>query len=1073
MLVTSLCFGQPDFRFHNYGLAQGLPSPGIRDVVEDPSGLIWVGTNNGLASFNGYEFKVYRNTPGRPSQLLSNDVTTLLPLSNGDLLVGTSAGLHLFDHQRLTFQAFWDSLPPSYISQIVSDPRGGFWIGSSTGLYHLDSIGHQPKPHFNNAELLVNTGIFDLALDSNRVLWITTSRKGFFKFDITSNQLTNFRHDDRDPRSLSSDVMRQLELLRDGRVVVGTADAGYDVFDPKTNAFERYNHVPGDASSLSSTAAFSLLVDSKDNLWIGTWANGLNLIDIKNWKGRYFKNDPGNPYSISSNSITTLFESSNGDIWIGSSASGLSRITPREQLFHRYRHDNLRDNTLTIPYVRAVFEDADGDLWFGTNQGGLNRYHPTTDRYTVYLKPDESRESLARGSIWSISESQDRHLWLGTSRGVANLDPITGATKWIEYSNENAGPRQLSGNNVLRVLDDHRGNLWVGIYYGGLNRVDLASGIVEKLSHDPSNPRSLSSNNINDVFIDQAQRVWVGSDEGLNLMDENKKEFTRFLLDLSIFHLNEGPNGELYVGTDRGLVIFDAATGAAKFVSEEQGLQADHVNSVLVDDEGFLWLGTNHGIDRFDVSTTTFRHFDESLGLCADDTEAKSCFKSSSGRLYFGGTGGVTSFQPREVMETPPAPAVLFTNLSVFNRVVPVNDSSLLRQDVRTTERVVLAHTDYIFALEFAGLEFRHPEKVKYAYRLDGFDRDWIFTNASDRKAVYTNVPPGRYTLRVRASDIYGNFEDAFTALKITVTPPWWKTWWANIIFYGSAFAVVALVFRLRVAFIRRQNKLLEAQVVARTAEVNRQRMALQEQAEALQKANLQKSKLFSIIAHDLKSPLGSLKSLLTIIDPSILTSADLERMKNEIGSRVEVIYGAMENLLGWAYGQMEMETLQLQSVDVARVTREMVELYGPIAEKKEIVIVSTVPENSFAVADLNLLRAVLRNLISNGIKFTGVGGKIEISCRVLDQETRLEVRDSGVGMDAVQLQNLFTADKKSTLGTSGERGVGLGLQVVKDFMEKMQGRVWVESSPKQGTTFFLSLPAPAANEASRKEQLS
>ncbi len=1055
------CLAQPDVRFHNYGLTHGLPSPGIRDVVEDPTGLIWVATSNGLASFNGYEFKVYRNLPGQPTQLLSNDVTTLLALSNGDLLVGTTAGLHLFDHRRLVFSPYWDSLPPSYISQIVPDTRGGFWIGSSTGLYHLDSVGHQPKPHFKNGEPLVNTGIFDLVLDSNAILWITTSRKGFFKLDVSSNQLTNYRHDESNPASLSSDVMRQLELLADGRLVLGTADAGYNVFNPKTERFERHNHIPTDPKSLSSTAAFAVLVDSKQQLWIGTWANGLNLINTTEWNGQYFKNDPGNPYSIVSNSITTLFEASNGDIWIGSSASGLSRITPREQRFIRYRHDNQKESTLTNPYVRAICEDSSGDIWFGTNQGGLNRYNPSTEKYTVYLEPDESRESLARGSIWSISESVDHHLWLGTSRGVGNLNPTTGAIQWIDYDNDELLPKKLSGNNVLRVLDDQQGNLWVGIYYGGLNRVDIASGIVEKFMHDPSDPNSISTDNINDVFIDRQQRLWVGSDDGLNLFDRNSKKFRRYLLEVSIFHLNEGAKGELYIGSDRGLIIFDPASETSTLVGEAQGLNADHVNSVLVDRDGYLWLGTNLGIDRYNPADASFTHFDESMGLSADDTEAKSCFKSRSGLLYFGGTGGVTAFDPNSVASaTTIKPRVVFTNLSVLNRVVPVNDSSLLRQDIRTADRVVLSHTDYIFALEFAGLEFQVPAKIKYAYRLEGFDPNWIFTTSNDRKAVYTNVPPGNYTLKVRASDAFGNFDDQFTALAITITPPWWKTWWAMVIFYGSGLALVVGFIRLRVAFIRRQNKLLEAQVAARTAEVNRQRMALQEQAEALQKANLQKSKLFSIIAHDLKSPLGSLKSLLTIIDPSILTSADLERMKNEIGGRVEVISGAMENLLGWAYGQMEMESLQLNSVDVARVTKEMMELYGPIAEKKGISVQSTISDNNLVLADLNLLRAVFRNLISNAIKFTKPGGTIHLSCKRLDQVLQIEIRDSGVGMDEIQLKNLFSADKKQTLGTGGERGVGLGLQVVKDFIEKMNGKVWVESSRDEGTTFFVSLPA-------------
>lgn len=1066
LLAGRICVGQPDFRFHQYGLPQGLPSPGIRDIIEDAYGLIWIGTNNGLACFNGYEFKVFRKSIGSHRELNSNDVTALFALPDGDLLVGTALGLHIFDHRKQQFRNYWRTLPPSYIAQIVADRKGGFWIGTSTGLYHLAGTTDTPTAHFpDESSPLYNTGIFSIYLDDESRLWITTSRKGFFKLDLKSNELTNYRHRDDDPASLSSDVMRQMVALTDGRLVLGTADAGYNIFDPRTDKFERHNHNPADPSSLSSTAAFSLLLDSHNNLWVGTWANGLNLISTDTWKGRYFKNDPGNVYSIASNSVTTLFESSTGDIWMGSSASGVSRITPAEQKFFRYRHDSQQENTLTTPYVRAIYEDDDGQIWLGTNQGGLNRFDPATRRYTVYLKPDESRDALSRGSIWSIDEAANGDLWLGTSRGVARFNRTTGRASFIDYEAGSNDPRKLSGNNVLRVLDDHSGSLWVGLYYSGLNRVDLETGTVEKFYSDANDTTSISSNNVNDVFIDRRNRIWVGCDEGLNLFDRKTGKFRRYIVDQSIGHINQGSYGEIYVGTDRGLMILNPETGAMNMIGEADGLHADHVNGVLVDDAGHLWLSSDQGIARYDPATGTIATVDEASGLVADDTEARSCFKSKTGVLYFGGTRGVTSFDPATIMDVRPAPGVVFTNLSVLNKTVVVNDSAVLRQSIHTLDHLELAYADYIFALEFAAVEYATPQKIKYAYQLEGFDPNWIHTTSGDRKAVYTNVPDGTYTFKVKASDVHGKFGEAFTTLKITVTPPWWRTWWAQVLFYGSGVALVVVLFRLRVAFVERQNKLLEEQVAARTSEVIQQREELQLQAEALQQANLQKSKLFSIIAHDLKGPLNTLKSVLTLIDPAILTSADLDRIKKEISQRVEGISGAMENLLGWAYGQMELESVRPERVDVGRIGKEMLDLYTPIASNKGIMIESALPPGQFAFADLNLLRAVLRNLVSNAIKFTRPGGAIILSAKLQQQELVLEVRDSGVGMEPDQLNNLFSPDRISTPGTGGERGIGLGLQVVQDFVSKMNGRLWVESKPGEGTSFYFAIPAAAAEE--------
>lgn len=363
VLVGFAAFGQPDFRFHRYGLKEGLPSPNVHAFCEDRYGQIWFGTANGLASFNGYAFTVFRNTAGSQPELTSNDITALHALPSGNLLTGTTSGLHLFDHQKQVFRNLWDKLPRSYISRIVPDKKGGYWIGSSTGLYYTPAADSVPDPVIKNEQhALYNTGIFAMHQDSQGMLWITTSRKGFFKLNPTTQEVKNYRNNPNDKTSLTSNVMRQLVALPDGRLVAGTADEGYVVFDPKTETFDRFNHDPNNPASLSSTSAFSLLLDSKEKLWIGTWANGLNLIDTKTWQGRYFKNNPDNPYSVCSNSITTLFESSTGDVWIGSSSGGASRLTPSDQVFERYRHDSSNPNSLTTSYIRSIHESADGML---------------------------------------------------------------------------------------------------------------------------------------------------------------------------------------------------------------------------------------------------------------------------------------------------------------------------------------------------------------------------------------------------------------------------------------------------------------------------------------------------------------------------------------------------------------------------------------------------------------------------------------------------------------------------------------------------------------------------------------
>ena len=1054
---------QPDFRFHRYGFAEGLPSPSVRDISECKYGFIWFATSEGLAKFNGYNFRTFRNVNGSQPELTSNDITNLYPLENGDLLVGTTTGLHIFDHKKLRFRNTWGALPQSYISKILPDGKNGYWVSSSTGLYHLNAVGEIPEAFTKdeNSELY-NTGIFDIHLDAQDNLWITTSRKGFFKLSLKTNQLKNYRYVPGFTGSITSDVLRQIVSLDDGRLIIGTSETGYNVFDPSTEKFTQYNHNPNDPTSLSSTSAFALLIDSKKNLWVGTWSDGLNMINTSTWTGRSFKANADKKYSVCSNSIVALFESSTGDIWIGSSQGGASRLSPAEQKFFRYTRDAEDINSLTTPFVRSVYEDSEGIIWFGSNQGGLNRYDPVKKTCTVFLKPDGTRESLSRGTIWSIDEGDNGTIWMGTSRGVGKLNKASGKIVFIDYDAND--PKKLAGNNVLKVLDDHKGNLWVGTYRGGLNRVDIKTGVIEKFQSIENDPTSISGNNVNDIFIDSKNRIWVGCDQGLNLFDREKKTFKRFLKSneaTSIFHLNESKDGKIYVAASYGLVILDPETGNSILISETEGLSAGQANSVLVDDAGFLWIGTNNGIDRYDPKTSEILHLDESHGLCANDTDARSCFKSKkTGRLYFGGTDGATAFDPKTIFTDQSIPKVVFSNLSIFNKVVPVSDSTIVKQSIYTIDQITLQYSDYIFAFEFAALKYDLPQKIKYAYKLEGFDKNWIYTDATDRKAVFTNVPSGSYTLKVKASNIYGKFGDDFTSMPIVIVPPWWKTWWAQTLFYGGLLGLGLLLVRARFAFIKRQNKLLENQVAERTAQVRRQKEELQAQAEALDIANRQKTKLFSIIAHDLKSPLNSLKGLITLFDPKILTSDDLENMKGEINNRVEGVSSVMDNLLAWASGQLEGEILHFENVNPEVVIREMIDLYKPIAEKKEISLHASLNHKSTVHVDINLLRAVLRNLISNAIKFTPNGGKIVISTKEENGELITTVKDSGVGMDRKHVDNLFSNNRKSTEGTGGERGVGLGLRVVSDFITKLNGKIWVESHEGEGTTFFFALKA-------------
>lgn len=1065
LLIPFQLLAQPShYRFHRYDTRDGLASSTVNALAEDSYGFIWVGTADGLCRFDGYSFKVFRKSYGHENGLNSNWITALLALDNGDLWVGTEEGLLYFDSRSEKFTQVHKELniQPTYISKILPDGKGNLWVGTKAGLFFItaDKKVTGFKPVKGDTTSLSQENIFDLLLDRQNRLWVSTSRGGLNLMLPDKKSFRVFRNAPKNPASISSDFLRKMILLPDGRILVGTSDRGFNVLDPETFTFKNYSHDPADPHSLSSTSAFSFLLDNQKRLWVGTWSSGLNIFDLNTSRATRFMNNPDDPYSIPNNAIRCMLQASTGDIFIGTDNGGVARFHARDQQMVRYQHNTRDENSLFTNLIKSVYEDEAGVLWIGTTHGGLNKYDPRTDKFSIYLKPDNTQDGRARGTIWSISPGADNTLWLGTSRGVGKFNTVTGACTF--YEPDDRKPEGLSANNVLKVLDDGHGNLWIGTWYGGLNRLDIRTGKFEHFLAREADSTALPSNNITDIYQDRKGRIWVATESSLSLFDADKRNFSHVRLGkASVLMITEDQRGMLWLASSEGLIKYDPETQKREVFQERNGLSGNLLNTVQVDLEGWLWIGSNKAIDRYNPATGEVFHYTVSDGLAGNDTESRACFRSASGKLYFGGSEGLTEIDPQKLITNTLKPRVQLTNLLLFNKPVAVSDTTVLPQALHTTSTLSLDYTNYIFALEFSALSFGQPERNQYSYKLEGFDKDWVTTGYSDRKAVYTNVPPGNYTFRVKASNNDGIWNEEGVNLNITIVPPWWKTWWAQTLFYAVLAGCVFLFFQVRLSVIKHQKRVLEEQVRVRTAEVVQQKEEIQSQAERLQELNTTKDKLFSIIAHDLRGPLNSLQGIMSLLDPKILTSDDLAGMKSNLSSRIESIASVMDNLLQWAKSQMKGERVKPEVVKLDGVMQEMVKLFGPIAENKHVHLINSVHAGLNVFADINQLRAVLRNLISNAIKFTPESGRVEVAASGNQQSVTISVSDTGVGITPEQAAGLFSITTNvSTRGTAGETGVGLGLLLVKEFVEKNKGRVWVEPNTGSGTTFHVTLPA-------------
>ncbi|MFN8334410.1 MAG: two-component regulator propeller domain-containing protein [Cyclobacteriaceae bacterium] len=1065
LLLSFQLLAQPShYRFHRYDNREGLASSTVNALAEDSYGFIWIGTADGLCRFDGYSFKVFRKSDNAETGLNSNWITALLALENGDLWVGTEEGLLYFDSRSEKFTQVHKELniEPTYISKILPDGAGNLWVGTKSGLYFVsaDKKVTSYKPVKGDPTSLSQENIFDLLLDSQNRLWVSTSRGGLDMMLPDKKSFRVFRNDPKDPASISSDFLRKMILMPDGKILVGTSDRGFNVLDPATFTFTNFNHDPANVHSLSSTSAFSFLLDSQKHLWVGTWSSGLNLFDLSTGRATRFMNNPDDPYSIPNNAIRCMLQTSTGDIFIGTDNGGVARFNARDQQMVRYQHNTRDENSLFTNLIKSVYEDEDRVLWIGTTHGGLNKYDPRTEQFSVYIKPDNTQDGRARGTIWSISPGENNILWLGTSRGVGKFNKLTGVCTF--YEPDDRKPEGISANNILKVHDDGQGSVWIGTWYGGLNRLDIKSGKFEHFFGSETDSTALPSNNITDIHQDKRGRIWVATEGSLSLFDARKRNFSHIPLGkASVLMITEDEKGTLWLASSEGLIKYDPETHQKEIIQEKNGLSGNLLNTVLVDLEGWIWIGSNKAIDRYNPVTKKIFRYDVTDGLAGNDTESRACFRSKSGKLFFGGSEGLTAIDPQKLTSNNLKPKIQLTNLLLFNKSVSVSDTTVLTQTLHTARKLSLDYSNYIFAIEFSALNFDQADRNQYSYKLEGFDKDWVTTGYADRKAVYTNVPPGDYTFRVKASNNAGVWNEEGIELKITIIPPWWKTWWAQAIFYMALAGCVFLFFQVRVSVIKHQKRLLEEQVRVRTAEVVQQKEEIQSQAERLQELNTTKDKLFSIIAHDLRGPLNSLQGIMSLLDPKILTSEDLAGMKSNLSSRIESIAGVMDNLLQWAKSQMKGERVKPELVKLELVMQEMMKLFTPLAESKNVTLSNAVHAGLQVFADINQLRAILRNLISNAIKFTPEGGRVEVAASGNQQTVTLSVSDTGVGISPEQAAGLFSITTNvSTRGTAGETGVGLGLLLVKEFVEKNKGRVWVEPNTGAGTTFHVTLPA-------------
>ncbi|MCP5048519.1 MAG: response regulator [bacterium] len=1083
--------------FRHLSMEDGLSQGTVRDIIQDRRGFMWFGTQNGLNRYDGYEFTVYKYSPGEPGSLSNNFIHSLCEDRRGMIWIGTkNGGLNRFDPATLKFTRFLhepgnpDSLSHNVVNDIYEDSRGILWIGTMDGLNRWDrqtstfTCNRNRKGVTNS---LSDNDVLTIAEDRAGNLWIGTGSDGLNRFDPLTGTFARFPKLLEVPDVLGGKRVASIDFDSKGALYLGTG-FGLIRFDPVTGDILRYRNSPDNPRSLTENWIHTVFWDGSQSgeqyLWVGT-ENGLNRLNGAAGEIRRLRDFPDVPESLGEKWIYSLYKDRSGNLWIGTGADGIYRIDHTAYGFVNYLKGSHTPPRLLNSAVYAIRRQRRGILWFGTDNGVV-RFDRDKNQYTHYRHEAGNPGSLSYDEVTSLHLDRDERLWIGTYGGGLNrLDLQTGNPRqsFVHYRHEPGNLRSLVSDNVNCISGDHTGVIWVGTQGGGVCRLDTGAGgpspavTFTRYRHDQRDPSSISGNNICDIYTDRSGTIWVSTEYGgLNRLDTATGKFTRYTHDPgdpgSISHqyvqgIMEDREGVLWTGTmGGGLNRLGPGRKSFTHFTEADGLSNNVVYGILEDDNGNLWLSTDRGISHFNPKTGEFKNYDRSCGLQADMFSFGAFYKSSSGEMFFGGVQGANSFFPGDITVNRKAPPVVITGFQLFNKPVPIGkgpgDRIILEKSITETQTVTLRQSDKILSFQFAALNYIFPGKNRYAYMMEGIEDQWNEVG-NRRFATYVNLSHGEYRFRVKASNNDGIWNEKGTAIHVIIVPPFWQTWWFRWILIFSGLGLVYLIVKIRVRAVDKNREELKQMVVQRTQELQMQREIAEKEREIADEANMAKGQFLARMSHEIRTPMNAVIGFTDMMIDSGLRE-DQQDYAQSIQQGGESLLILINDILDFSRieaGQMSFDPIDF---DPEITMFDICDLVAPKITDKPVDIICRIGEGlpAFVKSDPGRFRQVVLNLMGNAVKFTETG-EIHLSLHVEDQEVErlklhVTVRDTGIGIPGEKLGAIFEMFQQADGSTTRKYGgTGLGLTISRQIARLMEGEVWAESEPGKGSTFHFT----------------
>jgi len=1029
-----------DYPVKYLGIEQGLSNNSVNNIYQDHNGFMWFCTYDGLNRYDGYEFKIYRNKTSDSTSLATNMITQIAEDVQHNLWVSGARGLSIYSPSKSKFfSAYYfrnKSNSPIKFKEItyalISDTNGNVLIGTmKQGLivFKNNSTAGKQVPltgHAGNID--VTTITFS---SSGQTAWMFAQGIGLCRYNMQEQTFTLVNNDIKNGNFLKED--------KEGNLWLGN-ESGLYKYNVSANTYSG-NRLPGNAH------VTNVCIDKLGVMWIATDGRGLFILHPNKESAIPFLSIENKPL-VRSNAVTYVLEDKEGRKWIGSLRGGITIVGAKEEDFKTTVFEPGIGANPDKNFILSLAEDPLNNLWIGTDGGGLRYLDQKTRRYKSYLHLAENDGSLSSNFITGILVDYMENTWISVwAGGINRYNKTTGSFKQYKCYNPFKGEEE---KNIWFLFEDSQKKLWAS----ATNR-----GTLYCLNR-PSDKFEVFDTAIADVQCmteDRDGNLWAGNYFSLIKIDRANKKHVVYNLGFTMRFLHEDRKGNFWICTDGGgLLLFDRKKGTIlQQFTDEQGLPGNSLLRMLEDKAGNLWISTFSGLSRFNPSKKVFRNFFQSDGLQSDQFSFNASLALKSGEFLFGGINGFTRFYPDKIDDSTIYPPIFLNGIRINNIPAEQDDSDISERSMEGITAITVPYDAATISIDFVALQFDGASKINYAYYLEGWDKGWNYVNKS-RTANYSRLQEGSYVFKVKAAAQENKWGNEISLLHVRVLPPWYRTWWAWLLYTCCAALLIYAFVRYTKNQQRLKYELKHVQELMNlNLEIQQKNTDLQNAFTSLEQSHNENNRIIKVVAHDLRNPISGINNLVN----SLLKKQLPEELKEVLGIIRYACGNSIALIKDLLAEKKELRDIQKEMVDLGKLLQQCVELLQIKADEKNQQL-SLKTEHVIVMLNRQKIWRVISNIINNAIKFSPENAVINIHLKRKKDTVLLSVHDNGIGIPAELHDKIFElAPEASRTGTAGEESHGLGLSITQKIIEEHHGKIWFESEAGEGSVFYVELP--------------